>query len=105
MSAEANRALVKRFFDEVCNGRKLNVADELFAAGHTYTDPAIPGVPPGPAGMKAVIGAYHSAFPDARWEIHETIAEGDKVVTRWTGHGTQRGELNGIPATGKHVNA
>ncbi len=105
MSMDSNRALVRRFFDEVCNGRKLGVADELFAAAHTYTDPAIPGVPPGPAGMKLVIGSYQSAFPDARWEVHETIAEGDAVVTRWTGHGTQRGELNGIAPTGKLVHA
>lgn len=106
MSAEENKALAKRFFDDVCNARKLNVADELFAAGHTYTDPSIPGIPPGPEGQKILIGTYQTAFPDARWEVEEMLAAGDKVVTRWIGSGTHKGVLQGnpaIPPTGKKV--
>jgi steroid delta-isomerase-like uncharacterized protein len=102
MSAEENKALTLRFFNEVCNGRKLDVADELFAAGHTYHDPFIPNVAPGPEGMKQVISTYHVAFSDAHWAVEEQIATEDTVVTRWTGSGTHNGDLNGIAPTGKH---
>jgi steroid delta-isomerase-like uncharacterized protein len=48
-----------------------------------------------------LVTVYRNAFPDVHFTIDEQIAEGDKVVTRWTGHGTHKGELAGIPATGK----
>ena len=103
MTAEDNKALVRRFFDELCNERRLDVAEELFAADHTYTDPSIPGVPPGPNGMKQTMGTYQTAFSDAHWTVEDMIADGDTVVTRWTGEGTHDADLQGIPPTGKHV--
>jgi len=103
MSAEENQAISRRFFDEVCNGRKLDVADEIIAAGHAYHDPFIPGVPPGPEGIKQTVSAYHSAFPDAHWAVEEQIAAEDSVVTRWIGSGTHRADLAGIAPTGRQV--
>ena len=103
MSTEENKALVRRFFDEVCNARHLGVADELFATNHTYTDPSIPDVPPGPNGMKQTMATYQAAFSDAHWTVEDMIAADDTVVTRWTGHGTHDADLQGIPPTGKHV--
>ena len=47
--SDQNKQLVRRFIDEVCNGRKLAVADELFAGNHTYHDPADPWVGKGRA--------------------------------------------------------
>ncbi len=47
--------------------------------------------------------AFYSAFPDFFHEIHDLIAEGDKVVVRATDYGTHKGEFNGIPPTGKKV--
>ena len=46
---------------------------------------------------------YRSAFPDMQLTIEDQIAEGDKVVTRWTARGTHQGELMGIPPTGKQA--
>jgi steroid delta-isomerase-like uncharacterized protein len=106
MSTQENKALVQRFFNEVCNGRKLHVADELFAADHNYQDPSLPGMPLGPAGMKQVVGIYQTSFPDACWHVNDMLVADDKVVTRWTGTGTHKAELPGnppIPATGKQV--
>ena len=103
MSTEENKAIAHRFFEEVCNGRKLDVANELFSTNHTYSDPSIPGVGPGPEGQKQVVSTYQTAFPDAHWAVEDQIAEGDKVVTRWTATGTHQRELQGIPPTGKHV--
>jgi steroid delta-isomerase-like uncharacterized protein len=64
----------------------------------------MPGIPPGPEGQKQVVAPYQTAFPDAHWHVEDMIAEGDRVVTRWTGRGTHRAELPGnppIPPTGK----
>ena len=102
MSTAENQSLVRRFFAEVCNGRDLAVADELFAADHAYHDPFIP-TGPGPEGMKQVIAPYHAAFSDAQWTVEETIATGDTVVSRWTGHRHARRGAAGIPPTGKRV--
>jgi steroid delta-isomerase-like uncharacterized protein len=96
--------LSRRFFDEVCNGRQLNVADELFSADHAYHDPGSPWVQTGPRGMKELIGAYHNAVKDARWDVQAMLKDGDTVVTRWTGSGTHTGDLLGIAPTGKRVN-
>jgi steroid delta-isomerase-like uncharacterized protein len=103
---KANLAVVRRFFDEVCNGRCLEIADELFAADHRYHDPSIPGVAEGPAGIRQSPGPvvpYQQAFSDAHWHVEDMLAEGDIVVTRWYGTGTQDGDLLGIPAAGRQV--
>jgi ketosteroid isomerase-like protein len=100
----ANAQLTRRFFEEVCNNRQLDTADQLFSATHTYHDPASPGVGKGPAGIKELIGIYHRGVADAHWDMRETIESGDTVITRWTGRGTHTGELLGISPTRKKVN-
>jgi steroid delta-isomerase-like uncharacterized protein len=52
---------------------------------------------------KNALRAFRTAFPDFRFTIHEQLADGDKVVNRWTVRGTHRGDLFGIPPTGKAV--
>ena len=102
MSTEANKAIARRFLEEVFGQGKLAVADEIVAPDHVDHGPgALPGVPHGPEGSKMLVTGYRNAFPDIHFTIDEQIAEGDKVVTRWTGHATHKGELAGIPATGK----
>jgi len=95
--------IARRFVDEVCNGRKLAVAEEIFSADHVYRDPGSPGIGKGPAGIKDLIGTYHRAVNDARWEVHSMIHAGDTVIMRWTGSGTHTGELFGIPPTHRKV--
>ncbi len=53
----------------------------------------------GPEGMKELIGGMRATFPDLRVTVDDMIAEGDKVVTRWTGIGTHQGEFLGLPAS------
>lgn len=103
MSTEDNKALVRRFFEEVCNERKLGVAGELFSADHIYHDPSSPSIGPGPEGMKQLMSTYHVAFPDSHWDIDDMLVteDGETVVTRWTGSGTQTADLPGLPATGR----
>ena len=96
--------LTRRFFEEVCNGRQLSAADELFSADHVYHDPSSPWVPAGPGGMKALMGAYHDAVQDAHWDMQAVLQDGNIVITRWTGRGTHTGDLLGIAPTGRPVN-
>ena len=102
MSTESNKAVARRFLEEVFGQGKLAVADEIVALDHVDRGPGtLPGLPHGPEGSKMIVMVYRNAIPDIHFTIDEQIAEGDKVVTRWTGHGTHKGELAGIPATGK----
>jgi steroid delta-isomerase-like uncharacterized protein len=102
MSADENKALARRFFDEFCTGRKLELADQLMTPDYVYHDPQVPNVS-GPAGMAQAVATYQNGV-NGHWQIEELdAAEGDRVVVRWTGSGTHVGEMNGIPPTGKAV--
>jgi steroid delta-isomerase-like uncharacterized protein len=102
MLSETNKTISRRFFEEAFGKGNLNVLDEIIASDHVNSGPgALPELPTGPEGAKQLVTVYRNAFPDVRFTIDEQIAEGDKVVTRWTADGTHKGELQGIPATGK----
>jgi steroid delta-isomerase-like uncharacterized protein len=102
VSADANKEIVRRLGVEPWEGN-LGVVDELVAPDYVGHDPAQPEEMHGPEGIKAFVSTYLAAFPDGRITIDEQLAEGDLVATRWTGRGTQQGELMGIPPTGKQV--
>jgi predicted SnoaL-like aldol condensation-catalyzing enzyme len=68
MATEENEAIVHRFVEEVMNGGNLDTAEDLIAPDHVNHDPTAPEVPPGPEGIKQLIGMYRSAFPDIRFE-------------------------------------
>ena len=102
MSAQ-NKAVAKRFY-EAWNARDLDAFDEIIAPDAVDHDSQNPfREMRGPAGVKRTAGMYHSAFSDSRFIVHEQLAEGDCVVTRWSGTGTHDGELMGMPPTGKSV--
>ncbi len=100
MSTVENKAIDRRFTEEVWNRGNLAVVDELMRADYNGHDPTIPT---GSAGFKQFVLMYRRAFPDVHLTIEDQMAEGDKVVSRWTAHGTHRGELMGIAPTGKQV--
>jgi steroid delta-isomerase-like uncharacterized protein len=102
MSTEENKAVVRRFIDEVWNGGKAEVIDEIIAADAVDHNPN-PGQPPGSEGVKWVLRVFRAALPDLHMELHDQIAEGESVVSHWTISGTHQGDLFGIPATGKRV--
>jgi steroid delta-isomerase-like uncharacterized protein len=101
MSA-ADEAVVRRFYEEMNNDRKLDLAEDLFTRDHTFHDPQIPNINDGPAGVAATVKVYQEGV-DGHWEIEEIFSTADKVVVRWTGSGTHVAEVNGIPATGKKI--
>jgi steroid delta-isomerase-like uncharacterized protein len=98
--SEENKALARRYFEEIWNQGNLDVIPEIIAANHVHHDPANPGAS-GPEGMKQLVSMYRAAFPDTRFTVEDQIAEGAKVVTRWTARGTHQGELMGIAPTNK----
>jgi steroid delta-isomerase-like uncharacterized protein len=102
MSAEENRQLIRRFYDEGWTKNNLDVYDELVV--DDFTDhQAMPGLPPGREGFKALNVMFRSAFPDLRVDVDNVVAEDDKVGCRWRSTGTHNGELFGIPPTGNKV--
>ena len=102
-AAEGNKAIARRWFDELFNAQNLDVADEITAPDSVTHDPLLTHLPSGPEGDKYVVNLYHGSFPDARITIEDQIAEGDRVVTRWTGRGTHRVEFMGVAPSDNRV--
>ena len=98
--SEENKALFRRFIDEVVNKHNVDVIDELMEPNFIEHN-LPPGAAPGVAGMKQFMGMFFSAFPDLKSTVGEMVAEGDKVVGFMTTTGTHKGDFMGIPASGK----
>ncbi|GAA1670154.1 ester cyclase [Kribbella sp. NPDC056951] len=99
---EQNKALIRRFVEEVQNGKDFDAYDELNAPDFVNLS-SPPGVPPDRDSGKVFLQAFAEAYPDATFTIDDMIAEGDQVVTKKTMSGTNTGDFGGVPATGKHV--
>jgi steroid delta-isomerase-like uncharacterized protein len=100
---DAVRALVRRFTDEVLNGHDLdNALTELVAEDFLEQNP-LPGQGPGRAGLRDVLAGMNAAFPDIRWDVRDTLVEGDRVATLSFWSGTHQGQFMGIPPTGRTV--
>ena len=102
MSAEENKALVRRWFEALDKG-DLEVINELLPVDYRDHNPSIPNMPAGREGVQQAARLLRSAFPDAVHTIEEQIAEGDKVMTRVTTRGTFLGEIFGLQPTGRVV--
>jgi len=104
VSAEENKALVRRFFEEAWAKGDVAAVDEFMATDYVE-HPRPSSQPPGPEGLKQLITAYRSAFPDLKTTLDDIFAEGDMVAFRWSARGTHLGDWLGIPPTGNHVTA
>jgi steroid delta-isomerase-like uncharacterized protein len=102
MSAENNKALVRRYVEEVLNRKNLAVVDELFAPTFVDLDSSMPEAN-GPAGIRRLAAMVHASFPDVHFTIEDMIAEGDKVVYRYSVSGTHKKDFMGIAATGRQI--
>jgi steroid delta-isomerase-like uncharacterized protein len=100
--SEQNQALVRRWF-EIWSTGNLALADQIVATNYVNQDPTAPMPEPGRAGFKQLVTQYRTAFPDLQCTVDEIIDAGDRVVTRWTTRGTHKGDLMGIPPTGKKI--
>lgn len=98
---EKNKAIVQNAYEEIWNQGNLDTADNFFTADYVYH--AVPEIH-GTEGVKQHVAALRTSFPDFQLSIEDMIAEGDKVVSRWAGGGTQKKEYMGIPSSGKKGN-
>lgn len=103
MSTEENKALVRETFEEMWNKGNLSAIEKVYSHDYVGHDPALPEPIKGIEGAKQYVTMFRSAFPDAHVTFEDQLAEGDRVVTRYTGTGTHKGDLMGIAPTGKHV--
>jgi steroid delta-isomerase-like uncharacterized protein len=104
MSAETNKALVRREFEEMfCQGGDLDTAGEFYAPNYVLHEPTS-GEVRGLEAARQFAATYREAFPDLQSAIEDQVAEGDKVVSRFSGRGTHLGETEDFgPATGNSV--
>jgi predicted ester cyclase len=100
MSAQ-DEAVVRRFYEEMANGRKNELAADLFTAEHRMHDPQV-AADDGPDGVAAAVSTYQTGV-NGHWEINDIFSSGDKVVVRWTGTGEHVAEVNGIAPTGNRI--
>ncbi len=90
MTTETNKAVVRRYIEEVINQGDVALVDVLFA-------------PEMRERVKGFLARGDDPFPDGYEEIHDMVAEGDTVIVRWIFRGTHQGQFMGIPPTGKHI--
>ncbi len=103
MSTEENKAIARRWNDEIYDKGSLVAIDELFATNFVWHY-APPGVAPDREGYKQEnVTNLGASFADVHCTIEDMVAEGDKVAVRWSWRGTHKGEYMGIAPTGKQV--
>jgi predicted ester cyclase len=100
--AAANKELVRRFYTEVYVNWNMALADDVVSPQFTSHDWPLGG-PTGPKAFRDYYSAIRSALPDARYEVDDLIAEGDRVVVRWRLLGTHKGAFRGIAPTGRPI--
>lgn len=99
MTADTNKAIVRRTIEEIMNKHRYDLIDEFYI--DTIALHGVGAGIKGRAALAAFYAAHFSAFPDWHTTIEDVVAEGDKVVVRITSEGTNLGDYPGIPATGK----
>ena len=101
MSTEENKTIARRYIEELFNQKNLATVDELNTPDFVLHNDAttMQGLEP----YKQFLSMDLTAFPDLHMTIEDQIAEGDIVAERVTMHGTHKGDLMGIPPTGKQV--
>ena len=98
---QENKKIVQRYWEELWNQKNGNVIDEIAIEDILFHFPA--GQAHQPPSLKVWFETALVAFPDVHFTLHDQIAEGDKVVSRWSYVATNTGPFLGRPATGRVV--
>ena len=101
MGVAENKALVRRFYEEVWDRGNVEFAREVFADDYIRHDLRPTDALPGGAGMAKLARDFRGAFPDARWHVDLVFGEGDFVAARWTATGTFLGAWGAVSPTGR----
>ncbi len=103
MSTEANKAIIRRWWEAINQGNADTIIDDIYTADYTLHDPSLPEPVVGTQGVHEFIANVTAAFPDLQMTMDDLVAEGDRVVQRLTARGTHQGEFLGVPASGKTI--
>jgi steroid delta-isomerase-like uncharacterized protein len=103
MDSEANKQLVRRFYEQVWALGNVDFAADVFAEDYVRHDLRPTEASPGAAGQARIARQFRQAFPDLQWRVDLVLAEDDLVAARWTAAGTNTGGWGGRPATGKRA--
>lgn len=103
MSIEENKAIIRRWLEEGWTNGNLSVADELIDPDFIAHVAGGQAVPSGPDGVRQIVTAWRTGFPDGRMVIDDLIGVADKVVIRMTWRGTHQGDFYGIAPTNRQV--
>jgi predicted ester cyclase len=101
--SEENKAEARRLLEEAFGQGKTEVVDEVIHSDFVCYDPNSETGEIRGADIKGEIEYFHQALPDATYTVEDQVAEGDKVVSRWTARGTHQGEFFGVAPTGNRV--
>jgi steroid delta-isomerase-like uncharacterized protein len=104
--SQQNKAIARRYFTEIMNMANLATLQELLSPDFLFTLATHPQPYHGPAGFQELVTMLHSCFPDFYIHVHDMVASGDTVVSRWRGGGTHTGGAlttvkGDIPASGR----
>lgn len=99
MGTDENRSVVMRAYLEGMNAKDMSVIRECFAPDYVNYFPAGQGEVRGIEQFTAVLGEFLDAFDGLAFTVDDTVAEGDKVVLRWSAAGIHTGDYRGIPPT------
>lgn len=96
------KTVARRYFEDVWSGKATRLDDRVSRDYVMYGGDGAPRAR-GPREAQDVVGAYMKAFPDLEVTVDDVIAEGSRVVVRWTARGTHAGALRDIGPTGTRV--
>jgi steroid delta-isomerase-like uncharacterized protein len=100
MTSTDNKAIARRVLEEIFPANDVDALRDVVSdqfVNHEAPD----GTPPGLGGITMFMNILNQAFSDQKWEIHDVLAEGDKVVIHCTHSGVHTGDFFGLPATGR----
>ena len=103
MGVAENKALVRKFYEEVWDRGNVGFAHDVFADDYVRHDLRPTQALPGAAGMAKIAADFRRAFPDAHWRVDLLFGEDDLVVGRWTATGTHSGSWGDVAPTGESV--
>jgi steroid delta-isomerase-like uncharacterized protein len=101
MGVAENKALVRRFYEEVWDRGNFEFARDVFADDYVRHDLRPTRALPGAAGMAKIAADFRRAFPDLRWRVDLVLGEDDLVAARWTATGTFTGQWGDVEPTGR----
>jgi len=99
-TSTANKTLARRVLEEIFPANDVKALRQVISDDFVNHE-APAGTPPGVGAITMFMNLLDEAFSDQRWDIHDVLSEGDKVVIRCTHAGVHTGDYFGLPATGR----